>query len=66
MRTGEGMRSTGRELCDGKRAGAALERKRKGRGWQTLSVRGKNRLASLHWIYRSTETCSPECTPRAH
>jgi hypothetical protein len=41
MRTGEGMRSTGRELCDGKRASAALERKRKGRGRQMLSVRGK-------------------------
>jgi hypothetical protein len=42
MRTGEGTRSTGRELCDGKRASAALERKRKRRGRQTLSVRGKN------------------------
>jgi hypothetical protein len=53
MRIGEGTRSAGRELCDGKRASAALERKRKGRGRQTLSVRGKNRLASLLWIYRS-------------
>jgi hypothetical protein len=41
MRTSEGTRSTGRELCDKKRASAALEQKRKGRGRQTLSVRGK-------------------------
>jgi hypothetical protein len=42
MRTGEGTRSTRRKLCDGERASAALKRKRKGRGRQTLNVRGKN------------------------
>jgi hypothetical protein len=41
MQIGEGTMSAGREPCDGKRARVALERKRKGRGRQTLSVRGK-------------------------
>jgi hypothetical protein len=66
MRIGEGTRSVERELCNGERASAALGRKRKGRGWQTLSVKVKIRLASLLWIYRSTELCSPECTPGMH
>jgi hypothetical protein len=42
MRVGEGAKSAGRELGDGKRASTALERKSNGRGRQTLSVRGKN------------------------
>jgi hypothetical protein len=42
MWSGEGARKTGRELCDGETASATLKRKRKGRGRQTLSVRGKN------------------------
>jgi hypothetical protein len=66
MRIGEGARSVERELCNGKRASAALGRKRKGRGWKTPSVEVKIRLASLLWIYRSTELCSPERTPCVH
>jgi hypothetical protein len=66
MRIGEGARNAERKLYDGKRASAALERKRKGRGWQTLSVEVKIRLASLHWIYSSTGPCYPERTLRAH
>jgi hypothetical protein len=31
-----------------------------------LSVEVKIRLASLLWIYRSTELCSPERTPGVH
>jgi hypothetical protein len=45
MRIGEGARSAERELCDGERASAALERRRKGRGRQTLNVEVKIRLA---------------------
>jgi hypothetical protein len=66
MRIGEGARSVERELCYGERASAALGQKRKGRGRQTLSVEVKIRLASLLWIYRSTELCSPERTPYVH
>jgi hypothetical protein len=65
MRTGEGT-STRRKRCDGERASVALKRKRKGRGRQTLSVRGKTRLASHLWTYRSMGLRSPERTPRAH
>jgi hypothetical protein len=46
MQIGEGTRSVERELCDGERASAALGRKRKGRGRQTLSVEVKILLAS--------------------
>jgi hypothetical protein len=46
MRMGEGARNAKRKWRDGKRAGAALERKRKGRGWRMLSVKVKIRLAS--------------------
>jgi hypothetical protein len=60
MRIDEGARSVERELCNGERASAALRRKRKGRGRQTLSVEVKIRLASLLCIYRSTELCSPK------
>jgi hypothetical protein len=66
MWIGEGVWSAKRELCDGERASAALGRKRKGRGRQTLSVEVKIRLASPLWIYRSTELCSPERTPCMH
>jgi hypothetical protein len=66
MRIGEGARSAERELCDGRRASAALERKRKGIGQQTLSVEVKIRLDSLLWIYRSTGLRSPERTPCVH
>jgi hypothetical protein len=66
MRTGEGERSVERELRDGERASAALGRKRKGRGRQTLSVEVKILLAFLIWIYRSTGLCSPERTPCVH
>jgi hypothetical protein len=66
MRIGEGARSVERELCNSERASAALGRKRKGRGRQTLSVEVKIHLASLLWIYRSTELCSPERTPCVH
>jgi hypothetical protein len=66
MRIGEGTRSVERELRDGERESAALGRKRKGRGRQTLSVEVKICLASLLWIYRSTELCSPERMPRVH
>jgi hypothetical protein len=66
MEIGEGAWSATRELRDGERASAALGRKRKGRGQQTLSVEVKIRLASLLWIYRSTKLCSPERTPRVH
>jgi hypothetical protein len=41
MRIGERARSTRRNFATAKRASAALERKRKGRGRQKLSVRGK-------------------------
>jgi hypothetical protein len=63
MRIGEGARSVEQERCAGERASAALGRKRKGRGRQTLSVEVKIGLASLLWIYRSTGLCSPERTP---
>jgi hypothetical protein len=66
MRIGEGTRSVERELCNGERSSAALGRKRKGRGWQTLSVEVKICLAALLWVYRSTELCSPERTPDMH
>jgi hypothetical protein len=66
MWIGEGMRSVERELCNGERTSAALGQKRKGRGWQTLSVEVKIRLAPLLWIYRSTEMCSPKRTPYVH
>jgi hypothetical protein len=66
MRIGEGARSVERELCNGERASAALGRKRKGRGRQTLSVEVKIRLASLLRIYRSMELCSPEHRPYMH
>jgi hypothetical protein len=66
MRIGEGTRSVERKLYDDERASAALGWKRKGRGWQTLSEEVKICLASLLWIYRTTELCSPERTPGAH
>jgi hypothetical protein len=66
MRIGEGARSVERELCDGNRASAALELKRKGRGRETLSVEVKIGLDSLLWIYRSTGLRSPERTPCVH
>jgi hypothetical protein len=66
MRIGEGAWSAKRELCDGERASAALGRKWKRRGQQTLSVEVKIRLASLLWIYTSTELCSPKRTPCMH
>jgi hypothetical protein len=66
MQIGEGTQSVEQELCDGERASAALGRERKGRGRQTLSVEVKIHLASLLWIYRSTELCSPKRTPRVH
>jgi hypothetical protein len=66
MRIGGGTWSVERELCNGERASAALRRKREGRGWQTLNVEVKIRLASLLWIYRSTELCSPERTLGVH
>jgi hypothetical protein len=46
MRIGEGARSVKQMLCGGEGASAALGRKRKGRGRQTLSVEVKIRLAS--------------------
>jgi hypothetical protein len=46
MRIGKGAWSAKRELCDGEGASAALGRKRKRRGRQTLSVEVKIRLAS--------------------
>jgi hypothetical protein len=65
MRMGEGARNAKRKLCNSKRASAALERKHKGRGRQTLSVKVKIHLASpigfiISWA------CSPERTPHAH
>jgi hypothetical protein len=63
MRIGEGTRSVERELCNDERASAALGRKRKGRGRQALSVEIKIHLASLLWIYRSTELCSRNARP---
>jgi hypothetical protein len=66
MRIGKGARSVERELRNGERASAALGWKRKGRGRQTPSVEVKIHLASLLWIYRSTELCSPERTPCVH
>jgi hypothetical protein len=66
MRIGEGTQSVERELCNGERASAALGRERKGRGRQMLSLEVKIRLASLLWIYRSTELCSPERTLCMH
>jgi hypothetical protein len=46
MRMGEGARNAKRKWRDGERASAALERKRKGRRWRTLSVKVKIRFAS--------------------
>jgi hypothetical protein len=66
MRIGEGARSVEQERCAGERASAALGRKRKGRGRQTLSAEVKIRLASLLRIYRSMRLYSPERTPRMH
>jgi hypothetical protein len=66
MRIGEGAWSVERQLFNSERASVALGRKHKGRGWQTLSVEVKIRLASLLWIYRSMELCSPERTPCMH
>jgi hypothetical protein len=43
---GEEVRDAKRKRHDGERASAALERKRKGRGWQMLSAKVKNRLIS--------------------
>jgi hypothetical protein len=65
MRIGEGVWSAKRELCDGEGSSAALGRKRKGRGRQTLSVEVKIRLAPPQ-IYRSMELRSPEHTPCMH
>jgi ribosomal protein L19E len=53
MRIGEGTQSVEQERCASEKANAARERKRKGRGRQTLSARGKNppRLPPLDlWI----------------
>jgi hypothetical protein len=59
MRIGEGAWGVERELCDGEGASAALGRKRKRRGWQTLSVEVKIRLASpLGFI--DPRSCSPQ------
>jgi hypothetical protein len=66
MRIGEGTWSVEREQCDGERASAALGRKHKGRGRQTLSVEVKIRLASLLQIYKSRELCSLERAPHIH
>jgi hypothetical protein len=46
MRIGEEAWSTKQALCSGEGASAALGWKRKGRGWETLSVEVKIRLAS--------------------
>jgi hypothetical protein len=66
MRIGEGAGSVEQERCTGGKASAALRRKCKGRGQQTLSAEVKICLASLLWIYRSTGLCSLERTPHMH
>jgi hypothetical protein len=65
MRVGEEAWSAKRELCDGEGESAALGRKRKGRGQQTLSVEVKIRLGPPR-VYRSTKLHSPERTPYVH
>jgi hypothetical protein len=62
---GEGARNAKRKLCNGKRASAALERKHKGRGRQTLSVTVKIHLASPIGFIVSRGVLSGAHAPRA-